>query len=205
MKLIYKSIHLKVFGILLLVFLIACSKDDNQSITYKELSKAEEDALIFMIEEEKLALDTYTYLDAVWGIPQFLNIKKSEQNHVQSVSNLIDSYNLPFTMLPPGLFANQELQNYYKEFIVLGSTDQLAALTIGATIEDMDIVDLETLMKTISDPEIRMVFENLQCGSRNHLRAFNSAIERINGNYSPQFLTLEAFNAIIESSNERCN
>lgn len=106
---IRKNIHLKLVSIFLLVFITSCSKYDNQSITYEELSKAEEDALIFMIEAEKLALDTYTYLGDVWGITQFLNIKKSEQRHVQSLSNLINSYDLSFNMLPPGTF---ETRNY---------------------------------------------------------------------------------------------
>ncbi len=158
-----------------------------------------------MIEEEKLALDTYTYLGELWGINQFLNIQKSEQSHVNAVSNLIERYDLTYTMLPEGEFMNEELQGLYNQFVVDGSKSQLNALIIGATIEDLDIVDLEGLMQSISNGGILNVFESLQCGSRNHLRAFVGTINQMGGNYTPQYLSMEEFIIIIESSNERCN
>ncbi|ASV31723.1 hypothetical protein CJ263_16705 [Maribacter cobaltidurans] len=137
-----------ISGLLSVVLLLAatsCDKDENNSVIDNSLSKTEENALTFMIEEEKLALDTYTYLGELWGINQFLNIQKSEQSHVKAVSNLIERYDLTYTMLPEGEFINEELQGLYNKFVVDGSKSQLNALIIGATIEDLDIVDLEDL------------------------------------------------------------
>ncbi|ASV31722.1 hypothetical protein CJ263_16700 [Maribacter cobaltidurans] len=53
--------------------------------------------------------------------------------------------------------------------------------------------------------DILNVFESLQCGSRNHLRAFVGTINQMGGNYTPQYLSMEEFIIIIENSNERCN
>ena len=195
-------------GLLSIVMLLgstSCYKDENNSVIDNSLSKTEENALIFMIEEEKLALDTYTYLGELWGINQFLNIQKSEQSHVNAVSNLIERYDLTFTMLPEGEFMNEELQGLYNQFVVDGSKSQLNALIIGATIEDLDIVDLEDLMQSISNGDILNVFESLQCGSRNHLRAFVGTINQMGGNYTPQYLSIEEYINILENSNERCN
>ena len=197
-----------ISGLLSVVLLFAatsCDKDENNSVIDNSLSKREENALTFMIEEEKLALDTYTYLGELWGINQFLNIQKSEQSHVNAVSNLIERYDLTYTMLPEGEFINEELQGLYNKFVVDGSKSQLNALIIGATIEDLDIVDLEDLMQPISNGDILNVFESLQCGSKNHLRAFVGAINQMGGNYTPQYLSIEEYIIIIESSNERCN
>lgn len=194
-----------LLSVVLLFGTTSCEKDENNSVIINSLSKTEENALIFMIEEEKLALDTYTYLGELWGINQFLNIQKSEQSHVNAVSNLIEQYDLTYTMLPEGEFMNEELQGLYNQFVVDGSKSQLNALLIGATIEDLDIVDLEDLMQSISNGDILNVFESLQCGSRNHLRAFVSAINQMRDNYTPQYLSMEEYIIIIESSNERCN
>ncbi|MDC6389313.1 DUF2202 domain-containing protein [Maribacter sp. PR1] len=194
-----------LLSVVLLFGTTSCEKDENNSVIINSLSKTEENALIFMIEEEKLALDTYTYLGELWGINQFLNIQKSEQSHVNEVSNLIEQYDLTYTMLPEGEFMNEELQGLYNQFVVDGSKSQLNALLIGATIEDLDIVDLEDLMQSISNGDILNVFESLQCGSRNHLRAFVSAINQMRDNYTPQYLSMEEYIIIIESSNERCN
>ena len=194
-----------LLSVVLLFGTTSCEKNENNSVIDNSLSKTEENALIFMIEEEKLALDTYTYLGELWGINQFLNIQKSEQSHVNAVSNLIERYDLTYTMLPEGEFMNEELQGLYNQFVVDGSKSQLNALIIGATIEDLDIVDLEDLMQSISNDDILNVFESLQCGSRNHLRAFVGTINQMGGNYTPQYLSMEEFIIIIESSNERCN
>lgn len=205
MKTILKNSLNIVFFILSVLLVTSCSKDEENTITSATLSETEENALLFMIEEEKLALDTYTYLGELWGINQFLNIQKSEQSHVNAVSGLIDRYNLPYTVLPEGEFVNVELQFLYDQFIIDGSKSQMNALLIGATIEDLDIVDLEDLMQTISNTDILNVFKSLQCGSRNHLRAFVSAIEQMGGTYVPQYLTVPEFYNILETDNERCN
>ena len=72
-------------------------------------------------------------------------------------------------------FENQDLQNYYNTFVTNGSISQDNALQIGATIEDLDIVDLERFITETTNTEITDVFNSLQCGSRNHLRSFVSS------------------------------
>ena len=47
------------------------------------------------------------------------------------------------------------------------------------------------------------VYNNLQKGSRNHLRAFIDQIERNGGAYSPQYISQEEFNAIIFTEQEK--
>lgn len=60
-----------------------CSDDDENTdqiitqnpITGEQINDQDKAALQFMLEEEKLARDTYFYLDSVWSINQFSNIK----------------------------------------------------------------------------------------------------------------------------------
>ena len=207
-----KSLFIQVIPVLVLTtsltFLSACS-DDNDDVTDETISQtltqADEAALLFMLEEEKLARDTYEYFDNLWGTVQFANIKVSEQSHMNAVINLLTLSNVTFTVLPKGEFFNQDIQDLYNQFINDGSINEVAALKVGATIEDLDIVDLEANIKATTNTEIISVFESLQCGSRNHLRSFVSAIEISGSTYVPQFLTQEEFNLLINSNYEQCN
>lgn len=189
-----------------MVFLTSCSNDDTeQVINNTELNQTDEDALLFMLEEEKLARDTYEYLDNLWSINQFGNIKNSEQSHMNAVANLLTQSNVVYEILPYGEFINAEIQNLYDQFVDDGSISMNNALIIGATIEDLDIRDLQDYIDVASNVALISVFENLQCGSRNHLRSFISAIENFGGSYVPQYISQEQFGNIINSENEQCN
>jgi hypothetical protein len=190
------------------LFNLSCSDNNNEETIMEsvdKLSNEDKEALLFMLEEEKLARDTYDYLDNKWGIKQFTNIKKSEQSHMNAIINLLDQYSIAYTVLPYGSFEDETLQNYYSQFVESGQISQANALQIGATIEDLDIVDLQEYIDNTTNLDIISVFESLKCGSRNHLRSFVSAIMNIGDTYTNQFLTQEDYNLIISSNNEQCN
>lgn len=193
-----------------LSFLYACDSDNdnnnpNNNVVNQTLTDADKEALLFMLEEEKLARDTYIFLNNQWALNQFANIKNSEQMHMDAVENLLIQYNVEYTILPEGQFENQTLQNFYNQFIVDGAVSQANALQIGATIEDLDIVDLVDYINATSNTALINVFESLQCGSRNHLRSFVFGIENAGNTYTPQFLSQEDYDAIIAGSHEQCN
>lgn len=193
-----------------LSFLYACDSDNdnnnqNNNVLNQTLTDADKEALLFMLEEEKLARDTYIFLNDQWALNQFANIKNSEQMHMDAVENLLIQYNIEYTILPEGQFENQTLQNFYNQFIVDGAVSQANALQIGATIEDLDIVDLVDYINATSNTALINVFESLQCGSRNHLRSFVFGIENAGNTYTPQFLSQEDYDAIIAGTHEQCN
>ncbi len=178
---------------------------EGQDILAFSLTETEKDALLFMLEEEKLARDSYTFLGNLWSINQFYNIQKSEQKHMDAIENLLSQSKTEYNILPVGEFVNQELQSLYNQFKISGVINQENALQIGATIEDLDIVDLQDYIDGNSNPAIISVFESLQCGSRNHLRSFISAIENTGNTYIPQYLSQNEYNVIISDTHEKCN
>ncbi|WP_149277124.1 DUF2202 domain-containing protein [Pareuzebyella sediminis] len=188
------------------IFLISCSDSDEIApIATQQISQADKEALLFMFEEEKLARDTYLFLGEKWALNQFLTIKNSEQSHMDAVANLLVKYGVDYTALPVGDFYNSDLQSLYNELISDGASDVSAALIVGATIEDLDIVDLQNHIVQTGNSDIVSVFESLQCGSRNHLRSFVSSLENIGGTYSPQYLDITTYENILESTHEKCN
>jgi hypothetical protein len=189
-----------------LAFVISCSDDDvDVTNTTTTLSQTDQDALLFMLEEEKLARDTYEYLDQLWALNQFANIKGSEQSHMDAIASLLDQNNIAYTILPYGEFQDTHLQDLYNVLINNGSSSTMSALNVGATIEDLDIQDLQGYIDITTNTSLLAVFDNLQCGSRNHLRSFNTAIENAGGTYVPQYISQELFSSIVTSPNETCN
>uniref|UniRef100_A9A741 DUF2202 domain-containing protein n=1 Tax=Methanococcus maripaludis (strain C6 / ATCC BAA-1332) TaxID=444158 RepID=A9A741_METM6 len=170
----------------------------------EELSQDEIDGLILMREEEKLARDVYMELYDIWGQQIFLNIANSESTHTNAVKLLLDKYNLtdPVTDDTRGVFTNQDLTELYTSLVKTGSTSLLDALMVGATVEDLDIYDLQRLNEISDNQDITVVYDNLEKGSRNHLRSFTKVIETNGGTYEPQYISESEYLEIISSDME---
>lgn len=162
------------------------------------LSPEEEQSLYFMREEEKLAHDVYLALAAKWNLQIFSNIAKSEQRHTDRIKMLLDRYSLADPAKnEAGLFTDPKLQELYTALVEMGSASQLAALVVGATIEDLDIHDLATELEQVDNLDIEQVYDNLMRGSRNHLRAFYSQITTAGGSYTAQYISEEELEKIV--------
>jgi hypothetical protein len=174
------------------------------SLPLEPLSVSETEALVLMREEEFLAHDVYLALSVLYTKPIFRNIARSEQRHTDVVKALISKYALvdPAANHVAGTFTNPELQTLYNSLVSLGSSSLANALVVGATIEDLDIKDLENHLLTIDNQDITCVFNNLMRGSRNHLRSFYANILFTGGSYTPQYLTQAEFDAIVNSNHE---
>ena len=123
--------------------------------------------------------------------------------HTDAVKILLDRYSLtdPATGNAAGVLTNPDLQSLYTTLVDQGSGSQGAALTVGATIEDLDIADLQSL--TTTTPDISLVYTNLEKGSRNHLRAFTKQLTNSGATYTPAHLTQAAYDAILAGAVER--
>jgi hypothetical protein len=144
------------------------------STTTITLTTQEKNDLIFMREEEKLARDVYLTLYGKWGTPVFANIATSEQQHMDAILKLLNTYKLPDPTNGKlvGEFVNTELQALYDDLVEKGSASALDALLVGGIIEETDIEDLQAAMATSRLSNIDNVYANLLNGSYNHLRSF---------------------------------
>ncbi len=174
------------------------------SLPYEELSLEEELGLIKMREEEKLARDVYATLYDVWQTPIFSNISQSEQRHMNAIKVLIDKYNLVDPVSDPtvGVFTDPEFTGLYESLVEQGSASLVDALIVGATIEDLDIYDLQELLAQTDNEDITAVYENLLRGSRNHMRAFTYLLSLNGETYEAQFISQDELEAIITSPRE---
>jgi hypothetical protein len=171
----------------------------TQQLRVVPLSPAEQEGLVFMREEEKLARDVYLTLAAQWQIPIFSNIAASEQTHMDSIRTLLVRYNVPDPVAGMGVgeFATEHFQTLYADLVTLGSQSLINALTVGATIEEIDIVDLYDRLEDLTHQDIQRVYQNLERGSENHLRAFVGQLANRGVTYEPQYLDPELYQQII--------
>ncbi len=178
--------------------------DQVMQMPKEPLSDDEVQAILEMREEEKLARDVYTKLYEMWGLPIFQNIARSEQTHTDAVKALIEKYGLedPVKDDSVGAFSDPRFTELYNQLVEKGSKSIVDALKVGATVEDLDIKDLEDWLKVVDNEDVRLVFCNLMRGSRNHLRAFVGTLEQYGGTYAPQFISEEEYKAILSGSME---
>lgn len=224
MKNIIKNASLLFLAAGLLLALTSCSKDDTSannsnnngninltnlqaqlnSLPIEPLSNDELTSLSFMREEEKLARDVYITLYSKWSVNIFNNISSSEQTHMDAVLLLLKKYNLtdPVGSNAVGVFNNATLQNLYNQLVAQGNNSVLDAYKVGATIEDLDIFDLKNTLLNNDNQDIKLVYDMLTKGSRNHMRSFYKNILNTGGSYTPQYITQAEFDAIINSSME---
>jgi len=180
-------------------------RDELALIPLGIISADEEAGLLFMREEEKLAHDVYVALDAIWQQNVFSNIAQAELTHTAAVLLLLERYTIadPVGSNSEGVFIDASLQGLYDMLVAVGNATLIDALMVGAEIEELDIVDLDIRLATVVDnDDIVLVYESLQKGSRNHLRAFIRALEAQNITYIPKHLSQAEFDEIINSPTE---
>ncbi len=193
------SITNKMFTVILALSLLApamvsAKGRGNNTQQQSTLSSAEKETLLWMREEEKLARDVYLTLYKKWGASIFKNIARSEQNHMDAVLKKIDAFGLIDPVIPGiGNFNNPELQDMYDELVAEGEQSYIDALYVGATIEDLDIMDINIAIEETDNLSLQTTYASLLEGSKNHLRAFVGKL----GDYEPQYIEQALYTAII--------
>lgn len=153
----------------------------------------------FLREEEKLAHDVYLALHAQWGAQVFANIADSETEHTEAMRARLVAHGIddPAAGRPAGQFEHPELQILYDRLVAAGSTSLVAALSVGALIEEKDIQDLRDRMAATDEPDLRATYQNLLCGSYNHLQAFSRQLVARGVSYAAQVIPQSEWDAIV--------
>lgn len=195
--------------IVFVAFITAILLSNSSYVSYDKalvpLSQAEINDLKFLREEEKLARDVYLYSYDKYQLMIFDNISQSEQRHMNSVLNLMDKYGIPDSASTEiGVFNNLDLQKLYNSLTKQADISSVEALKAGATIEDLDINDIDDFTANTTKPDLLNIYGKLNCGSKNHIRAFTRWLENNEETYVPQYISIEEYNVILNSSNVGC-
>lgn len=198
----------RLIGLLLLLASFSSCQDNEEPTKISTLTEGEKKTLLYMREEEKLAHDVYVHAFSNYGILAFQNIANSESQHVQSVLNLMNIYQINDPLngsSVQGEFTIQEIKDLYLQLITKVNESEGQALLAGLLIEDLDIFDLDNAMSETDNNELNLVYENLKCGSMNHLRSFEDLANLSNISYSPVYISQSDYDNIINSPRNSCN
>jgi hypothetical protein len=201
------------------------------------LTEMDEAHLIFMRSEEKLARDVYLTIAEIYPVmPIFRDIAtRSEQTHTDTMRKMLVKFHIsdpePSTapgVLPPddqlGVFENPYFADYFTEkydlLVGLAGIGLEEALYVGATIEELDMLDINFCNSEAFDqyypglpasPDcgglalttvkaLQNALGSLMAGSENHLCAFVSQLgPMIDGCYESQVLSQQQVRDIIEA------
>lgn len=169
-------------------------------------TEALEEDIVALREEEKLARDVYLTLLEVYDVNAFVNISGSEQRHMDRVGELLQAFGIddPVTDDSIGAFKAEAFEKLYGQLVASGRVSLADALRVGATIEDLDIHDIQEMRERTGEPAARATYDALECGSRNHMRAFVRQLTRLSESYEPQFISQEQLDEILGTPQERC-
>ena len=209
---------MNVLGLFIVgVMASACAGNNNNNSVDPGLStplNADEIVgLKYMREEEELARDLYMDIFNNKGLTVFRTISEnSETQHATQMLNLLNTYGEadPSTG-QPNTYTDTSLQLLYNQLLASSTgagSASLEALRVGALVEEVDIQDING-KKALVQPVHGLIistYDNLLCGSRNHLRSFVSQIELLTGQpYVVQTPALAAEVAsILGGSQEQC-
>ncbi len=163
------------------------------------LSETEKESLMLMREEEKLAKDVYQTLAELWDVKIFTNISYSETRHELSIQTLLEKYDLPDPIVDEsrGVFATAYMQELYDTLVAKGRLSLIDALQVGATIEDLDIYDLNKGLAESTNSDMIALYKSLLKSSYNHMKAFHKQLEKNGGAYEAQYLTQAQIDEIL--------
>ena len=183
----------------------SCSEDTSNENDLVTLTLKEQQDLLFLREEEKLARDVYLFSFDVYGDGIFNNIASSEQQHMDQVLTLLNTYGLKDPVSSErGVFKDPMLQDLYTDLTAGSEISLLNALTAGATIEDLDINDISIFESQTIKTDLLKLYDQLKCGSKNHLRSYTDRLDVLGGEHVPQYISFEEYNSIVSSDRERC-
>ena len=204
-----KNLVLIVISVFFITFQ-SCDKDEGSPVgettPIETISEQEKMDLIFLREEEKLARDVYLYAYDKYGQKIHTNVANSEQKHMDQVLVLLEKYGLEDpASADRGVFSNSDLEDLYSNLTAIADTSVIGAYLVGAIIEDLDIKDIVHFEQNTTNQELLDMYSALVCGSRNHMRGYNTQLVNNNVTYGPQYITQAEFDDIINGTHESCN
>ena len=170
-------LRVKKISVLLTATMLAAAAlaPGAHAATPTTLTTAQKALLKFLVEEEKLARDVYTYLGKNVTTQKFSNISRSEQTHMNYMATLLTKYKLtnPTKGKAAGVFVNKEIQDLYNTLTKEGKTGVLQAYGVGVKVENVDIGTLKEILAKPLPADVKAAIELMLAASYNHLEAFS--------------------------------
>jgi hypothetical protein len=130
--------------------------------------------LLYMIEEEKMAMDLYDSFAEQTGSIIFDRISDSELRHMSTLLQVAEAADIDLSVISTeaGVFTDQHIQELYDTLLAQGSASFDAAIDVGIIVEETDIADLQEYATSDEIGLLGVVYDHLEVASEHHLAAF---------------------------------
>jgi len=162
------------------------------------LSAGAQAALLFQIDEERMAGELYRAWGAKWDLVPFAHIPLAEARHETVLRQLATRAGLALPAAVPGHFASAEVQKRHDDLLPLGLVSADGALRAAAYVEEVDIADLRTLLASTDNAAWQEIAAMLETASGHHLGAFVGLLAARGVTYVPQLLPAADYQAILD-------
>ncbi|MDD3178820.1 MAG: DUF2202 domain-containing protein [Opitutaceae bacterium] len=169
-----------------------------------ELGDEARKALLFQIDEERMAGELYAAFGAKWDLRPFRHVQRAETRHETVLKNLANRAGLVVPEAVAGTFASGEVQKRYDSLLNLGLESADSALRVGAFVEEQDIADLRTLAATTDSVDLQQVVKSLENASSRHLSAFVRSLAARGVTYEAQVLGADELARLAQAAPRRC-
>jgi len=157
-------------------------------------------ALLFQIDEERMARELYTAFGAKWGLQPYAQIPTAEARHEAVLRQLVSRAGIAAPTAATGRFDSEEVQKRYDALLALGLESADSALRASAFVEEQDIADLQALIATTDNLSLQQAATALKTASGHHLNAFVGVLAARGITYEPKVLNPDEFEAIVVSA-----
>jgi hypothetical protein len=157
-------------------------REDQTAVVLSEQARS---ALLFQIDEERMARELYLAFGERWNLRPFRNIVQAETRHEAVLRALAKRAGLSLPETVAGRFTTAAVQERYDTLLARGRQSAEEALRTGALVEEQDIADLRALAKSTDNAELRQVVAALERASGHHLAAF---VRNMGNSYTAQVL-----------------
>jgi hypothetical protein len=127
----------------------------------------------------------------------FLDLKRSEQNHMDQIKTIMDRYGVRTPVPDQGALQNQTLIHMYADLLSRGNRSDEEALRAAGAFEEISIMDLQREIAATDNQDIIAIYQGLLAGSRKHLFSLVNALEERGTAYTPQYLSRTEFDETI--------
>jgi len=173
-----------------------------QTRTGLDLS-SKENAVLYLIEQEKLARDLYGVLDTIWVTDVFNRMANKELQHMDKLSAVAAEFMIDvpnhFNEYKPGQFVNEDLRNLYIDLLFNANFSLEDAYRACANLEERKIMNLRTALKEPNFDLETTTYKTLLIGSEDNLKFFVRALVEMNSGYVPILMNKSEFETITKN------
>jgi hypothetical protein len=180
---------------------LANLKQELRATPAESMSADESAGVLYTYEGQRLARDLHSVLGELWQAPIFEDAESDSDLAVQAAALLLPRAGVTPPPQHPGSYTDPQLSELYVELTSEGSASMVSALEASATLEELNIIDIQTQLSKTDKADLQLVYRHLIEAGGHELWSFTRGIERFGGQpYQPRYLTPEGYADILATA-----